>query len=197
MTQTSAPITINNDAERKRIINRLRRLEGQVRGLQSMVESRAACEDVLTQVMACKSALSQVSMHVIGHAMKSCLVDETLTDRDELIRAAFDVYLHYRELGDVYATPPNTTPATPEKVGERLRQLEAELREVQNVISAPSDCENALICLTRASSTLNDVSLTILGHAMQDCLIDECASSRTAVIDQAIMVFLRYSSCVR
>ncbi len=162
-----------------------------------MVENRAACEQVLTQVMACKSALSQVAMHVIGHAMKSCLVDETLTDRDQLIAAAFDVYLHYRELSDAAFSISSTTPATPEKLAERLRQLENELKDVQLVITAPSDCESALMGLTKASSTLNDVSLTILGHAMQDCLIDECATSRDAVIDQAIAVFLRYSSCVK
>ncbi|PKQ15486.1 MAG: hypothetical protein CVT67_09215 [Actinobacteria bacterium HGW-Actinobacteria-7] len=191
------PATVGDDTERKKIINRLRRLEGQVRGLQSMVESRAACEQVLTQVMACKSALSQVAMHVIGHAMKSCLVDETLRDRGELIGAAFDVYLHYRELSDEAFAAPNTTPATPEKLLLRLKELEGQLCDVQDVITAPSDCESALLGLTRASSTLNDISLTILGHAMQDCLIDECATSRDAVIDQAIQVFLRYSSCVR
>jgi DNA-binding FrmR family transcriptional regulator len=191
------PATVGDDTERKKIINRLRRLEGQVRGLQSMVKNRAACEQVLTQVMACKSALSQVSMHVIGHAMKSCLVDESLNNRDELIGAAFEVYLHYRELSEGAFSAPNTIPATPERLLEKLGELETQLCEVQAVIEAPSDCESALLGLTRASSTLNDISLTILGHAMQDCLIDECATSRDAVINQAIQVFLRYSSCVK
>jgi DNA-binding FrmR family transcriptional regulator len=188
---------VGDEESRKRIINRLRRLEGQVRGLQSMVNSQIDCAQILTQVKACKSALSQVSMHVIGHAMKNCLLDESLTDRDELIGAAFDVYLHYRELSDDAFAAPTSTPATPKRLLARLRQLETELREVQRVINEPSDCESALIGLTQASSTLNDVSLTILGHAMQECLIDDSVTSRDDVIDQAIDVFIRYSSCVK
>ena len=50
------------DEERRRILNRLKRLEGQVRGLQTMVESGKDCDSVLTQVMAAKSALNQVGL---------------------------------------------------------------------------------------------------------------------------------------
>jgi len=83
------------DEERKRLVNRLKRLEGQVRGLQSMVESGQECEAVLTQVMAAKSALNQVGMHIIGYAMKQCLIDEDVQDRDELIDEAIRVFLKY------------------------------------------------------------------------------------------------------
>ncbi len=83
------------DAERKQIINRLKRLEGQIRGLQSMIESGKECEAVLTQIMAAKSALNQVGLHIIGHSMKSCLIDETEKSRDELIDEAIAVFLKY------------------------------------------------------------------------------------------------------
>jgi len=86
---------IPTEDERKRIINRLKRLEGQVRGLQAMIESGQECEAVLTQIMAAKSALNQVGMHIIGHAMKQCLIDEEITDRDQLIDEAIQVFLKY------------------------------------------------------------------------------------------------------
>ena len=86
---------IPTEEERKRIVNRLKRLEGQIRGLQAMLESGQECEAVLTQIMAAKSALNQVGMHVIGHAMKQCLIDEEVTDRDELIDQAIQVFLKY------------------------------------------------------------------------------------------------------
>ena len=81
--------------EQRRIVNRLKRLEGQIRGLQSMIESGQQCEAVLTQIMAAKSALNQVGMHIIGHAMKECLIDEDIRDRDELIDEAIQVFLKY------------------------------------------------------------------------------------------------------
>lgn len=83
------------EEERRRILNRLRRLEGQIRGLQTMVETGKDCEAVLTQIMAAKSALNQVGLHIIGHSMKTCLVDDAIKDRDELIDEAIKVFLKY------------------------------------------------------------------------------------------------------
>ena len=97
MADTPAPAAlIVDDAERKKILNRLRRLEGQIRGLQSMIESGQECDAVLTQVQAAKSALNQVGLHVVGHAMKHCMVaDEPGQTRDETIDQAIQVFLKY------------------------------------------------------------------------------------------------------
>lgn len=86
---------ISSEEERRRIINRLKRLEGQVRGLQTMIESGKDCEAVLTQIMAAKSALNQVGLHIIGYSMKTCLVDDGDKSRDDLIDEAIGVFLKY------------------------------------------------------------------------------------------------------
>ncbi len=93
MTEINALIT--DEVERTRIINRLRRLEGQIRGLQTMIESGKDCDAVLTQVMAAKSALNQVGLHIIGHSMKRCLIDDTAESRDEVIDQAIATFLKY------------------------------------------------------------------------------------------------------
>lgn len=95
MSDTVHTGLVASDDERRRIVNRLKRLEGQIRGLQTMIDSGKDCESVLTQIMAAKSALNQVGLHIIGHAMKTCLVDEEVTDRDELIDEAIKVFLKY------------------------------------------------------------------------------------------------------
>jgi len=86
---------IGNEEERRRIVNRLKRLEGQIRGLQTMIESGQDCEAVLTQIMAAKSALNQVGLHIIGYSMKTCLMEEGEKSRDELIDEAIKVFLKY------------------------------------------------------------------------------------------------------
>jgi CsoR family transcriptional regulator, copper-sensing transcriptional repressor len=87
---------ITDEAERKKIINRLARLEGQIRGLQTMIDTDQDCNAVLTQVMAAKSALNQVGLHVVGHAMKHCMIsDDPLISRDEVIDEAIQVFLKY------------------------------------------------------------------------------------------------------
>lgn len=92
----NAAALIADDAERKKILNRLRRLEGQIRGLQTMIEAGQDCDAILTQVMAAKSALNQVGLHVVGHAMKHCMIDDDPSiTRDEVIDEAIKVFLKY------------------------------------------------------------------------------------------------------
>jgi len=86
---------IQDESDRKRILNRLRRLEGQIRGLQTMVESGKDCDAVLTQVMAAKSALNQVGLHIVGHSMKNCLACDESKTRDEVIDEAIALFLKY------------------------------------------------------------------------------------------------------
>jgi len=81
--------------EKQRILNRLKRLEGQVRGLQGMISSDKDCEDVLTQVMAVKSAINQVGLHVIGHSMKRCLLRAEDRTPEELVDDAMQTFLKY------------------------------------------------------------------------------------------------------
>lgn len=95
MSQTPVTSLTPTEEEQRKIVNRLKRLEGQVRGLQTMIESGKDCEAVLTQIMAAKSALNQVGLHIIGYSMKTCLVDDSVTDKDELIDEAIKVFLKY------------------------------------------------------------------------------------------------------
>ncbi|MBF4509467.1 MAG: metal-sensitive transcriptional regulator [Aeromicrobium sp.] len=95
MDSSSATSMTPTQEERRRIINRLKRLEGQIRGLQTMIESEKDCEAVLTQIMAAKSALNQVGLHIIGYSMKTCLLDDEDKSRDELIDEAIKVFLKY------------------------------------------------------------------------------------------------------
>ncbi|HEY5432312.1 MAG TPA: metal-sensitive transcriptional regulator [Coriobacteriia bacterium] len=100
MTQnisTKMPL-VATDEERRRILNRLKRLEGQVRGLQTMIDSGKDCDAVLTQVMAAKSALNQVGLMIIGHSMKSCLNAGDASTKDEIVDEALSVLLRYVNL---------------------------------------------------------------------------------------------------
>lgn len=74
-------------------IKRLRRVEGQIRGLQRMVENDEYCIDVLTQISAATKALQAVSLGLLDEHLKHC-VSEAITEggpvADEKIREASD-----------------------------------------------------------------------------------------------------------
>ena len=66
------------------ITNRLRRIEGQVRGLQRMVGEDAYCVDILTQVSAVQTALEQVAVNVLDGHVRHCVADAVAgTDETE------------------------------------------------------------------------------------------------------------------
>lgn len=66
---------------RDKIIARLRRIEGQIRGLERMIEAESPCEEILTQVMAARSALDQAALQVIDRYLNHC-VPEVLNGAD-------------------------------------------------------------------------------------------------------------------
>lgn len=65
------------DEHRKKVLNRLRRIGGQIRGLERMVEREAPCADVLTQLSAATSALKKTGIAVIQANMKRCINEAT------------------------------------------------------------------------------------------------------------------------
>ena len=62
-------------ADARAVHNRLRRIEGQVRGLQRMVDEDAYCVDILTQVAAVQTALEQVAVNVLDGHVRHCVAD--------------------------------------------------------------------------------------------------------------------------
>ena len=58
------------------ITNRLRRIEGQIRGLQRMVEEQRDCEAILTQLMAARAALDRVGLLVAENYVQECILTE-------------------------------------------------------------------------------------------------------------------------
>jgi DNA-binding FrmR family transcriptional regulator len=73
-------------ADSRAVHNRLRRIEGQVRGLQRMVDEDAYCVDILTQVAAVQTALEQVAVNVLDAHVRGCVagaVENGGADADE------------------------------------------------------------------------------------------------------------------
>ena len=81
----------------EKVLNRLRRIEGQVRGLQRMISEDKRCEDVLTQLAATRAALDRVGVFLISNRMKECLKhsSEEMALGDEAVEEAFEVFMKY------------------------------------------------------------------------------------------------------
>ena len=70
-------------ASKDDLLKRLRRIEGQVRGLQRMIEGDEYCIDVLTQVSAATSALQSVALGLLDEHLHHCVADAVAAGGDE------------------------------------------------------------------------------------------------------------------
>ena len=69
------------------ILARLKRIEGQIRGLQRMVEDDAYCIDILTQITAASNALKKVAVGLLDDHMRHCVANRTEKGKDMVSEA--------------------------------------------------------------------------------------------------------------
>lgn len=71
--------------EQKKLMNRLSRIEGQIRGIKGMVEKDAYCTDILVQVSAVTSALNSFSIELLANHIRTCVVHDIKADKEETV----------------------------------------------------------------------------------------------------------------
>lgn len=76
------------------IIKRLKRIEGQVRGLQGMLEKERSLEEVLNQMAASKRAFDEAGLLIIARHMRECL-GKNLKDCEKAVTEALEVFVKY------------------------------------------------------------------------------------------------------
>lgn len=74
-----------DEKEYKDLINRLSRIEGQIRGIRAMVEDDRYCVDILTQVQAVSSALNAFNRTLLSNHIKSCVVEDIRSGKEESV----------------------------------------------------------------------------------------------------------------
>ena len=71
--------------ESAKLINRLSRIEGQIRGIKGMVEKDAYCVDILVQVAAANAALNAFTRELLGEHIRTCVAEDIRAGKDETI----------------------------------------------------------------------------------------------------------------
>ncbi len=77
--------TPRGEDEKKKLVNRLSRIEGQLRGIAKMIEEDRYCGDVIIQISAVEKALQSFGYILLSAHLESCVKDDILAGRDEII----------------------------------------------------------------------------------------------------------------
>ncbi|UTH02773.1 metal-sensing transcriptional repressor [Macrococcoides canis] len=75
MSEHQLIATPRDNEEKEKLVKRLKRVEGQVRGIQKMIEEDRYCVDILVQISAIESAMKQVGYAITERHMKHCVSD--------------------------------------------------------------------------------------------------------------------------
>ena len=71
--------------EYKKLMNRLNRIEGQIRGIKGMLENGAYCPDILVQSAAVNAAVNAFNKELLANHIRTCVVNDIRDGRDEVI----------------------------------------------------------------------------------------------------------------
>lgn len=74
-----------SDEEKKQLLNRLKRIEGQIRGIENMVEKNSYCPEILIQVSAVNSALNSFNKELLSRHIRGCVAEDIRNGNDDSI----------------------------------------------------------------------------------------------------------------
>ena len=77
--------TERSEKEYRDLINRLNRIEGQIRGIKGMVERDAYCPEILVQVAAANAALNSFNKVLLANHIRTCVADDIRDGKEETI----------------------------------------------------------------------------------------------------------------
>lgn len=80
-----------SEEEHKALLNRLSRIEGQIRGIRRMVENDAYCTDIVIQVSAVNSALNSFSKVLLANHIKTCVTQDIKDGKEETVDELVEV----------------------------------------------------------------------------------------------------------
>lgn len=83
--QCSSKTKERSEKEYKDMINRLSRIEGQIRGIKGMVEKDVYCTDILVQVAAVNAALNSFNRVLLANHIKTCVTQDILNGKEETV----------------------------------------------------------------------------------------------------------------
>ncbi len=78
-------VTERSEEQRKKLLNRLNRIEGQIRGIKGMLERDAYCPDILTQSAAVNAAVNAFNKELLEAHIHTCVVRDIREGKDEVV----------------------------------------------------------------------------------------------------------------
>lgn len=150
---------------RKKLISRINRIAGQIRGIEKMIDNNSECDDILNQISSVKSALNGIAKLVLEVHLRSCVVNDIKLGQEEeavgtLIKILDDfIYKNNKKCSD-----------SNEKI---IRKIEKQISNIQNSLTKDECCSSILKTVAMVKVELNAMAKVILENHIKNCLVNE------------------------
>lgn len=111
MDENLATTVERQKRDKEEILARLRRVEGQIRGIQRMIEEHRDCEAIVTQLMAARAALDKASLVIMSRHIESCLADSTRQASGAQLERIIELFLRLAGSTQAGEEPPKEVAA--------------------------------------------------------------------------------------
>ncbi|MDE6584010.1 MAG: metal-sensing transcriptional repressor [Anaeroplasmataceae bacterium] len=88
--------TYRSDEDKKAIINRLNRIEGQIRGISNMITNDRYCDEILIQLSAIDKSIKSLANLILDKHMKSCVKENLLNGNDSVLDEIVDLFKRFQ-----------------------------------------------------------------------------------------------------
>ena len=102
---------LDHSAGNDQVLTRLRRIEGQIRGIAKMLESNRTCEDVVTQLMAVRSSIDTVGAAVLDQHLRDCVEGKDPAEQVVALREAMKLWWRFAPSAGAAGPDPVTSGA--------------------------------------------------------------------------------------
>lgn len=88
--------TYRSDEDKKTIVNRLNRIEGQIRGISNMITNDRYCDEILIQLSAIDKSIKSLANFILDKHMKSCVKENLLNGNDTVLDEIVDLFKRFQ-----------------------------------------------------------------------------------------------------
>lgn len=153
----------NADDFRKKLISRINRIAGQLRGIEKMILNHVKCDEILNQVSSVKSALNGVAKVVLEAHLKNCVVHDIKAGLEE--EATSELILTLNTLIEKKGKKIN------ESNNSIIRKIEQQIETMRKSIEKDDCCSSVLRDISIIKGELDSMSRVILEGHVKNCLV--------------------------
>ncbi|NLZ49778.1 MAG: metal-sensitive transcriptional regulator [Clostridiales bacterium] len=176
---------------KKDIVVRLRRIQGQVKGIEKMVSGEVCCRDVLVQIAAVRAANNKAGALLLKNFAKNCMIGETSEDTSKNMERLVSTLLLFLRSGNIKERK-TSSENLKEEIVKKLQEIQGQVEGIEKMIQFESCCQDILVQFASVRENINEVGVLLVENYAQSCLITDDEEVTNKNIDDLISTMLSF-----